>query len=122
MLKEYMGDECLKIGNNVFIHEAVNVPDDLEIGDNSYTKKFGGHSVTKSEVLSVVEGNPKATIITDLTCADLIPSDTFDCIICTQTIQMIYDMKAALHHLHRILKPGVKTFPATCGGGWFPKQ
>ncbi|HYQ72817.1 MAG TPA: methyltransferase domain-containing protein [Gammaproteobacteria bacterium] len=42
----------------------------------------------------------------DLTSADHIPSDAFDCIIFTQSLQMIYDMKAALHTLHRILKPG----------------
>ncbi len=78
----------------------------LEMGDNSYTKMFGGHYVAKSDVLNVVEGNQKTTIVADLTCADHIPSNTFDCIIFTQTIQMIYDIKAALGHLKRILKPG----------------
>ena len=78
----------------------------LEIGDAFYTRKFGGDRVTKSDVLHVVRGNPEATIVADLTCADSIPSDTFNCIICTQTLQMIYDMRAALHHLYRILKPG----------------
>ena len=78
----------------------------LEMGDPFYINKFGGDSVTKIDVLHYVEGNPQATIVADLTCADNIPSDTFDCIICTQTIQMIYDMKAALRHLHRIIKPG----------------
>ena len=51
-------------------------------------------------------GNPKATVVADLTQADHIPADTFDCIICTQTLQMIYEPLAALRHLHRILKPG----------------
>jgi len=78
----------------------------LEIENNAYTRKFGGDRVTKSDVLHVVPGNPKATILADLTCADHIPSDTFDCIICTQTLQMIYEVRAALRHLYRILKPG----------------
>jgi SAM-dependent methyltransferase len=77
----------------------------LEIGDDTYTKKFGGERVTKSDVLHVVEGNRKATIIGDLTRAGHIPADTFDCIIFTQTLQMIYDFRSALHNLHRILKP-----------------
>ncbi len=77
----------------------------LEIGDDSYTRKFGGDRVTKSDVLHVVEGNPLATIVADLTRADHIASNTFDCIILTQTLQMIYDVHAALRHLHRILKP-----------------
>ena len=78
----------------------------LEIGDNYYTLQFGGDQVSKSDVLHVEAGNPMATIIADLTRADDIPSDTFDCIIFTQTIQMIYDIPAAMHHLYRILRPG----------------
>lgn len=78
----------------------------LEIGDDRYTRKFGGDRVLKSDVLYVTNGNPKATIVADLTCADQLPSNIFDCIIFTQTLQMIYEVRAALRHLHRILKPG----------------
>jgi SAM-dependent methyltransferase len=78
----------------------------LEMGDAFYTNKFGGDRVTKADVMHYVEGNPQATIVADLTEADHVPSDTFDCVILTQTLQMIYDMKAALRHLHRIIKPG----------------
>jgi glycosyltransferase involved in cell wall biosynthesis len=78
----------------------------LEIGDNSYTKRFGGNRVTHSDVLHVQEGNPQATFIGDLTSAEHIPSDVFDCIILTQTLHLIYDMKAAMRTLYRILKPG----------------
>lgn len=78
----------------------------LEMGDAFYIKKFGGEKVTQADVLHVTEGNPEATFVGDLTSADHIPSDLFDCIIFTQSIQMIYDMKAALCTLHRILKPG----------------
>lgn len=86
----------------------------LEIEDDSYTRKFGGDRVTKSDVVHVVEGNPAATIVADLTCADHIPSDTFDCVILTQTLQLIYDVRSALKTLYRILKPGgtlLATFP-----------
>lgn len=78
----------------------------LEIKDDTYTRKFGGERVTRSDVLHKVEGNPMATIVADLTCADGLSSDSFDCIICTQTLQFIYDVKAAIATLHRILKPG----------------
>lgn len=77
----------------------------LELGDATYIKRFGT-GVAKIDVLHVVEGNPEATIIADLTDADHIPSDAFDCIIFTQALQMIYDMKAAMRTLYRILKPG----------------
>ncbi len=78
----------------------------LEMGDAFYINKFGGDRVSKIDVMHYVEANPDATIVADLTRADHIPSNTFDCIILTQTLQMIYDMKAALRHLHRIIKPG----------------
>jgi glycosyltransferase involved in cell wall biosynthesis/peptidoglycan/xylan/chitin deacetylase (PgdA/CDA1 family)/SAM-dependent methyltransferase len=86
----------------------------LEIGDNSYTKAFGGDRVVVSDVLHVTEGNPMATIVGDLTRADHIPSDSFDCIILTQTLQLMYDTRAAIETLHRILKPDgvlLATFP-----------
>lgn len=77
----------------------------LEIGDNCYTKKFGGSKVVDSDVLHYVTGNSQATIVGDLSKADHIPSNTFDCIILTQTLQMIYDTQSAIKHLYRILKP-----------------
>jgi len=78
----------------------------LEIGDATYTRRFGEERVRQSDVLHVVEGNPEATIIGDLTNADHIPSNVFDCIIITQTLQLIYDLRSALTTLYRILKPG----------------
>lgn len=86
----------------------------LEIGDNSYTRKFGGDRVTKSDVLHVVEGNPDATIVGDLSNADHIPSNTFDCLVLTQTLHLIYNVQDALKTIYRILKPGgvaLITFP-----------
>jgi len=87
----------------------------LEVGSDAYMHKFGGDRVTKSDVLHVTHGNPKATIVADLTCAYQIPSDTFDCIILTQTLQFIYDIEAALKTIYRILKPG-GILLATFGG------
>ncbi len=78
----------------------------LEMGDASYIEKFGDNRVTRIDVMHVTDGSPGATIVADLTTADHVPPDTFDCIIFTQSLQMIYDMQAALRHLHRILKPG----------------
>ena len=77
----------------------------LEVGDNTYTKKFG-RNIIKSDVLHLTKDNPKATIIADLTSADSIPSNMFDCIILTQTLNQIFDIFSAIRHLYRILKPG----------------
>jgi hypothetical protein len=77
----------------------------LEVGDDLYTRRFGEHRIMKSDVLHAVEGNSVATLVADLANADHIPSKTFDCIICTQTLQVIYDVRSAIKTLHRILKP-----------------
>ena len=78
----------------------------LEIGDDSYTQKFGGGRVGRSDVLNLHWGDPKTTLVGDLANAQHIPSDAFDCIVFTQTLQFIYDVRAALCHLHRVLRPG----------------
>lgn len=86
----------------------------LEIGDSRYTRQFGGNRVTRSDVLHVNLRKPDVTIIADLTEAPQIPSDSFDCLIVTQTLQLIYEVKAAVATCHRILKPGgvmLATFP-----------
>jgi glycosyltransferase involved in cell wall biosynthesis len=87
--------------NGEYIHGNV-----LEIGDNAYTLAYGGERVTKSDVLFIDASNPQATIIGDLSTADHIPADQFDCIILTQTLHLIYDFQSAIRHCHRILKPG----------------
>jgi SAM-dependent methyltransferase len=87
----------------------------LEVGDDLYTHRYGGGRVTKSDVLHVVDTGGKVTIVADLTAAAAIPSDTFDCAILTQTLQFIYDVRAVVRTLHRILKPGGAAL-LTCPG------
>lgn len=77
----------------------------LEIGDDTYTRMFGGMRVTKSEVLHVSERSPKVTILADLATGEGLPSADFDCVILTQTLQFIYDVPAVLRTVYRILKP-----------------
>ncbi len=78
----------------------------LEIGGDSYTRKYGEDKVTKSDVLHVNLRKPEVTIVADLSRGDHIPSDTFDCFILTQTLQLIYDPLAAINTIYRILKSG----------------
>ncbi len=87
----------------------------LEMQDDGYTRRFG-QGVTKTDVLDRYADNTRATVRADLAAADAIASNTFDCFVLTQTLQFIYDVKAALFHVHRILKPGgvlLATVPAT---------
>ena len=86
----------------------------LEVKDSTYTDRFGT-AVVQRDVLDVDPLNPLATIVADLATADEIPDATFDCFILTQTLQFIYDTRAALAHAHRILRSGgalLATVPA----------
>lgn len=78
----------------------------LEIGDNAYTLKYGGSKVTKSDVLHIDDSNEQATFVGDLSNAPHIPSNTFDCIVLTQTLHLIYDFKGAIETCYRLLKQG----------------
>jgi SAM-dependent methyltransferase len=86
----------------------------LEVGSDHYTRTFGRERVVRSEVLHVADALPGVTLVADLTSADHIPADSFDCLILTQTLQCLYDVPAAIRTLHRILKPAgvaLVTFP-----------
>jgi len=87
----------------------------LEIGDAAYTRQFGGNRVVQSDVLHIEKANEEVTIIGDLANAPHIPDNSFDCIILTQTLHLIYDYQAALRTCHRILKPGGKLLLTTPG-------
>lgn len=78
----------------------------LEFFDNTYARQFGGAKVTKIDVLHLTSDNPRATIVADLSHGAQIPSDTFDCVICTQVLPFVFSLHAAVNTLYRILKPG----------------
>jgi SAM-dependent methyltransferase len=79
----------------------------LEVGDDMYTRAYGGARVMTSDILHVSATSAKATIVADLRNAGKqIADNTFDCVICTQTLQYIYELEAAVATLFRIAKPG----------------
>ncbi len=78
----------------------------LEFQENSYTTKFGGERVTALDILHKDAGNSAATIVADLTTANQIPSNRFDCIICTHVLHIVSELDAFIAELYRILKPG----------------
>jgi SAM-dependent methyltransferase len=95
----------------------------LEFQHDSYTSKTGGSRVTKLDILHIDASNPRATIVADLTQPNDIPSDAFDCIICTHVLHVVPDFFQAVAELHRILKPGGVLLVAVpqlsmCDPGW----
>lgn len=76
----------------------------LEVAENSYTRTFGS-DVEKSDILNV-EPSPNATIVGDLTTGKNIPEDAFDCIILTQTLNVVYDASGLIKNAFNALRPG----------------
>lgn len=76
-----------------------------EIAEDTYCKRFGCN-ITKQEILHYDNTNPQATIIGDLTKQEMLPKDSLDCFVCTQTFNFIYDIKAAFIGAYQMIKPG----------------
>ena len=77
----------------------------LEVAERTYTEWYGGGDVTGSDVLYAAEGNATATVVGDLTTGDGIPQAAYDCFICTQTLQFVYDVHAAVAGTRSLLAP-----------------
>src|SRR3954469_20754825 len=77
----------------------------LEIQERTYTDWFGT-GVEQSDVLHAGPGNPDATLLGDLTTGEGIPAGAYHCIILTQTLPFIYDVRAAIHGTQTALRPG----------------
>jgi len=78
----------------------------LEVGDSTYTSLFGGARVTERAVLHAPPGAPGATLVADITNPGELPENAFDCFICTQTLNCVYDVRRALEGARRLLRPG----------------
>jgi SAM-dependent methyltransferase len=76
----------------------------LEVAENTYTQWYGDGEVTTSDVLHHT-GNAESTVVGDLTTGEGLPSATYDCFICTQTLPFIYDVHAAVRGIAKVLKP-----------------
>lgn len=83
----------------------------LEVGELRYVPRFG-HDILRQSVLAI---SPKAVsshigleelIIADLSLPETVPEGDFDCFVCTQTLNFIYDFKSAIQSARRLLKPG----------------
>ena len=74
----------------------------LEIGEDSYTSKFACADF-RLTILNVVE--KEGCIRGDLESGSGIPENSFDCIIMTQTLPFIFDLRSAISNVYRALRP-----------------
>ena len=79
----------------------------LEVGDSTYSTKFSRGNI---EALSVLQhaalGTDSNAIVGDLTDRTTLPEDGFDCFICAQTFQYIFELQRAVEGAYSLLKPG----------------
>ena len=78
----------------------------LEVKDPVYTQRFGGDRIVRSSVLDINAANRFATVVGDLSAAQPLPISDVDCFVLTQTLHIIYDIRAALRQSICVLKPG----------------
>ena len=78
----------------------------LEVGETATIRRFGGDALTSAEAIDLTAHSPDVKVIADLSRADGVPSDSYDCFVNQFTTAVIYDIEAALYHAVRILKPG----------------
>lgn len=78
----------------------------LEVQEDDYSRRFGRTNVTRQDILNVNASNPQATIVGDLADPATLPPGQFDCVILTQTLNLVFDMAAAIANIHLALRPG----------------
>ena len=76
----------------------------LEVYEPTYTERFG-RGVTRSDVLDV-EPTPRANVVGDLETGKGIQEAAYDCLIVTQTLHLIWDVRACAKTMAWALKPG----------------
>jgi len=78
----------------------------LEIGETKTLRKYGGETLTQAEALDLSAHSPEVKVVADLSRADHVPGDKYDCFVNQFSTAVIYDIEAALYHAIRLLKPG----------------
>lgn len=115
----YYIEKYLKENENVIKGDA------MEIASDEYIKKYGGAKVSNSFVMHKEGANGALKI--DFETGEGIRESMLDCLICTQTLQYIYDLKSAVHNIYRMLKyngvalfsfPGIKSLAPDDSDKW----
>ena len=78
----------------------------LETKDAGYTNQYGDGQVTRCDVVDVNPNNPEATLVIDLAVPEQMPAETYDCIVLTQTLHIIYEIRQVVESVYRALRPG----------------
>jgi len=95
----------------------------LEVGDNAYARRFGRGRTQCADVLAFrdadagARGNAKGVVTGDLTDPATLPAARYDCFVCTQVLNFVYDVAAAVRGAHHVLAPGGTLLVTVAGIG-----
>jgi len=78
----------------------------LEIGETTTICQYGGDRLTQADALDLAAHSPDVRVVADLSRADHVSGDTYDCFVVQFTTAVIYDLEAFVYHAIRLLKPG----------------
>lgn len=85
----------------------------MEIASDDYIEKFG--TDVQEKLILHVKGWGKNVIQGNFETGEGLTENMVDCLICTQTLQYIYDVKRAISNIHKILRPnGVAFLEGLC--------
>jgi Methyltransferase domain len=85
-------------------HELIS-GDVLEVAGNEYTTRHGGSRARSFELYTTSVERP-GVVVGDLTQQQTLPAARFDCFVCTQTFNFIYDVHAAVRGAAHLLVDG----------------
>ena len=89
----------------------------MEIESDDYTKKYGGDKVKEEIILHVMGWGGPQVLKGNFETGEGLKEDMVDCLICTQTLQYIYNLSNAVQNIYRIIRdegtalitvPGIK--------------
>ncbi len=87
----------------------------LEMSRPTYARLFGGDRVTGVTIVDIDPDNTQATLEADLCERGSLPPSSFECVIVTQTLQLLPDVPTALDNL------GPRSYRAVCSSSPCPR-
>ncbi len=94
----------------------------LEVGTTETLRRVGGSAVARADAMDLADHVEDVRVVADLSRADHVPADGYDCFVVPFSTHVIYDVEAALYHAVRLLKPGgVLLASFSCVEYYFPR-
>lgn len=87
-------------------HRADVRGDALELGTTATVGEYGGDRLRSADAMDFSRRSTEITVVADLSRADAVQGERYDCFILQFTTHEIADVEAALYHALRLLRPG----------------